>query len=244
MTEFENREGVMAYNINTTVCDFDAKGEMTLFAIMKFQEDAAEKHAEQMGLGYEEMYSKNMAFLVNSTQNTIHRMPKYNEKITIYTWSDHTKGVRFYRGFEWYNQNGEHLISGCNVYVLVDVANHRPLPSTRLYKPLECTPYGNDAISRKPHAILDNVKSVGTRKIMYTDLDLNNHLNNARYADIIQNFLPDFNRTIKYFCINFVKELKLDMCVDINADTCDNATHICGECDDTIRFKGSVEYAD
>ena len=54
----------MAYTINTTVCDFDAKGEMTLFAIMKFQEDAAEKQANEVGLGYEEMYTKNMAFLV------------------------------------------------------------------------------------------------------------------------------------------------------------------------------------
>lgn len=243
MKDLIEKEGVFKVTPQTTVCDYDRNQRLTLFAFLKYQQEAAEQHANVIGYSYDEMIAHNMVFLVNQSRNIIHRMPEYHEKIHIFTWASGTKGVRFYRCFEWYSESGEHLASGMNVYIIVNVLTHKPLKSTSLYGELKSYDYSCAARDYMPKIQIADTEFVGTKTVLFTDLDVNNHLNNARYADVLQNFLPESrqNDKITGFAVDFVKEAPLGMNINIEAVTTD-CTVMQGIADDKVRFRGYVEY--
>lgn len=243
MKDLIQKEGVFNVTPVPTVCDYDKNCRMTLFSFLKYQQEAAEQHANVIGYSFDEMLSHNMAFLVNQSRNIIYRMPKYHDKIHIVTWPSGTKGVRFYRCFEWYSDSGEHLASGMNVYIIVDTNTHKPLKSTSLYGELKAYDYPCKAREYMPKIPVADTEFVGTKTVLFTDLDVNNHLNNARYADILQNFLPTNRQDdiITGFAVDFVKEAPLGLQINIETATTD-CTVMQGIADDKVRFRGYVEY--
>ncbi len=238
-------EGKYKCEPHTTVCDFDANGNLTLFAFLKFQQQAAEEQATMLGYGYDAMVSHGMAFLVNKSMNVIEQMPRYTDKFYINTWCAFKKGVRFYRMFEWFKPDGTPLAYGCNTYVLVSVDEHKPLRPSALYGELKDYPeYSSPALDYVPKMKADNMQSVGTYTVQYTDLDVNNHLNNARYANILQNNIPKECREniIKSFAVDFVRELAVDSKVELMSVTENGSTIMEGVFDGITRFRGRVDY--
>ena len=52
-----------------------------------------------------------------------------------------------------------------------------------------------------------NLSLVGERTIVYSDLDLNGHMNNTNYPDMLCDFIPDMhNKRILMLGINYVSE--------------------------------------
>lgn len=241
------QEGMYFIDPQTTICDYDVNCDLTLFAFLKLQQDAAEKHISSLGCDCDNMIAHKLAFLVNKTRNIIYRMPKYGENFRLYTWNIGTKGVRFRRGFLWYSDNGELLAHGCNIYVLVNTETHRPLRPNALFFDLEEHPdYEDPAISLDSDMSLTNPSLVGRKTVTYSDLDLNRHLNNARYAALLQDNLPEDRRSaenIRSFAIDFIKEVPLGTQLEIFSETSEGHTVIKGTAQGRDRFLGRVDYA-
>ena len=51
------------------------------------------------------------------------------------------------------------------------------------------------------------LEKCGQRKIVYSDIDFNGHMNNTKYPDMVCDFLPDMkDRWVSSFSISYLKE--------------------------------------
>ena len=83
---------------------------------------------------------------------------------------------------------------------------------------------------------LDIVNSFN-KKINYSDLDVNNHVNNTKYASWIGDILKD-KKDFKYFRMTFNKEIKIDDEVNIlYSDVNNSDIYIIGKVNDEKRFE-------
>ena len=82
---------------------------------------------------------------------------------------------------------------------------------------------------------------IGSKTVLFSMLDSNEHLNNALYADLIVDFIPSEKvRNIKGFTLDYVKEAKLGDKIEMLSAEEDGKIYLQGLNEDTC-FRASVE---
>jgi acyl-ACP thioesterase len=77
------------------------------------------------------------------------------------------------------------------------------------------------------------------RTVLYSETDMNGHMNNSRYLDWTDDFLGDeFNRThrLKELQINFINEATLGMCITLEKNVSYNEIFVKGSHSDKSIF--------
>jgi len=133
-------------------------------------------------------------------QLKFHRIPKLREKMTVTTWQRCIKGVQFIRDTEFLDEEGNLLIEATCGWILADPINHKIKRPTD-YKMGQLVENQSDKAlfgsGRVKISIPENSEKIATRRVVFTDIDYNNHLNNTRYADIISDFVPDLGEKVE-----------------------------------------------
>lgn len=156
-------------------------------AFLNFMQDVATEHAGIIGLSRDTLVHEYGAiWILARCWYRISRPIVAFEELTIETWHRGLKGAMWYRDFH-IAINGEHIGDASNAWVLADVETHRARRPTGMED--------IDARSANPERALPN--SMGklackteltpscVKQIRYSDLDVNGHLNNAKYGDLV-----------------------------------------------------------
>jgi acyl-ACP thioesterase len=102
--------------------------------------------------------------------------------------------------------DGTPVAQACSHWVLLDLKTHLPCRADAYrynYEPEEPL----DLVPPRRFVTPDEMVCVGERKIVYSDLDYNGHMNNTRYPDMVCDFLPKGTvPTIRAMHFNYVKE--------------------------------------
>ncbi|MBR4888342.1 MAG: hypothetical protein IKU17_04275 [Clostridia bacterium] len=204
-----DKEKMSRWQEDFTVSSFDAGPNRTLklSRLLLWLQETAERHLKVFGMGYEALHEAGLVFLTARTWLKVHRMPRFGETISIVTRPCGTQKAQFLRGYEIYA--GEEL---CAEAVQTSVAANPQ--SHKILHPREFDRFGFDpACGGKPALIPPKLKMpelpvIGERVIRYSDLDYNNHLNNAVYADFLPDHLPGGmeGRRITELQINYINE--------------------------------------
>jgi len=91
----------------------------------------------------------------------------------------------------------------------------------------------------------DNMEHLARRIVMYSDTDMNGHMNNAKYADwICELFSPDTlkNDQMADLRINYIAETYMDDVVDIYCKQLENTTLVCGKRNGHTVFDAAIEW--
>ena len=170
------------YTWSARVTSFDAGRDRLLrpSSLLRFQQEAGERHLGEAGLTYQEFYRRGMIFVLTRLNVEIHRLPAMGEEVSLLTWHRDGKGAQLYRCYQLFEQFG--------IGSQPDRRNGCPDPG-RL---------------RPPEGLTD----AGERRVFWSDTDYNGHLNNTVYADILCDFVPDGmdGREIAGFSIAYEKE--------------------------------------
>ena len=71
-------------------------------------------------------------------------------------------------------------------------------------------PLESDLITRLRMPATASMEKAGERRIVYSDIDYNQHMNNTNYPDMLLNFLPDIkDKKVYSFAIHFMNEARL-----------------------------------
>ena len=131
----------------------------------------------------------------------------------IATYENGVKGAHMQRVYEMKDQTGEVRVSVKSDWILVNPATRKIMrPSAFTAKPIQTCDRVIDCPDPKklllPH---EGVEELGTRQVVWSDLDGNGHLYSANYGDIIWDYLPrDLQeRTPREFYINYNHEATL-----------------------------------
>lgn len=202
------------YNYKFRVGTFDTGplGRIKASSILKHQIEAGERHMdEEFGIDYNTLKARGCVFVIVNLAVKIHRHPITDEAITINTWSKQTKGLKFFRGYDWLDKNGEKVIEGVSSFVLVSAKEHRLEKPEALGVELPADTSRESSVENpKKIRLPAELKAVGKRTVLYSMLDANEHLNNAFYADFGVDFIEkETADNLKELSVDFVKEALL-----------------------------------
>ena len=164
------------------------------------------------GLTHEKLYSMREVFLLSRMAVRIHRCPMAREVLDISTWENGVKGAHMQRVYEIADREGV-LVSIRSDWILVDPVTRRIMrPGTFTARKLGTCPKTIDAPQTQkillPH---EGLEELGTRKVVWSDLDGNGHVYSGNYGDFVWDYLPaDLQEQLpKEFFINYSKEATL-----------------------------------
>lgn len=181
-----------SYLIKSYECDFKLK--LRVRSLFNLFQDMADKHADEMGLGYAYCHERGIGWIGGGYHVAVNQWPTWGDTIEMSTWPSAATAATGIRDFSATNQKGETLIRATSQWVLVDTNRMRPIPVLKHIPTYELLPerafISDFAKIIIPDTPPDDVRSFPVR---IDDIDLNDHVNNALYPTwVLDAFDADF----------------------------------------------------
>lgn len=202
----------------------DHEGKASLVTYFNLMQEVALKHAMILGFGKKEMEAMSMFWVLTRMGLVIKENKKWDDVITVTTWSRGLDGAYSFREFIFSDQKGNQFGHASSSWVPLDLKTRRPariLDSNIINAkslPDKSVQLDLLKLSDIKKSNEDTLKSTYLHTVKNTDLDINAHANNARYVEWIYNSAPlNFfsNKNSFEFQINYLGEAKLLDQIDI-----------------------------
>jgi len=199
------------YRINSY--EVDARGNMPIYSLGKFMQETAYNHAKHLSFGFKDLQDKNLFWVLSRLIIKIEQFPRWLDTIKIRTWPSGVEKLLAFRDFEIMDQNSTPIGRAGSAWLILDSEKRRPQRMTMLQEKIHLFP-DNVTPSVEPAKLTDpeNPQNHPPFDVRYSDLDLYNHVNNAKYMQWIMDSYPrelhDKYR-ITTFEINFLSETRL-----------------------------------
>lgn len=214
--------------IDFNECDFSARAKLS--TVLKHLADIAGSDYTDRGLTHKYLWDKKIVFLLSKFSINFVKSIYDSNKIITETYERMIKGAFFYRDYVIKNDSGEPMIYAKSTWVVCEPTTRRLIRPTSIE--VKLSPENLNIPCDEPTKLKksDNLTKVGERKIVYSDIDNNLHLYNAKYADIICDFLPIelLKKNVKTFKVNFEKEALYSETLDIFTDIKDDVVQSVG----------------
>lgn len=175
--------------------EVDCFGKLKLSSLLFFAQEVAGHHSELLGVGYDELESKRLFWAVTRHRVQITRLPTRGETITVETWPMPTTRVAYPRAMAAYDAEGNELFRSISLWVLMDLDSRAMVLPGKSGITVNGTLTGNELDAPKGLLPKDLINQ-DIRKVTYSCLDRNGHMNNTRYLDWVDDLLPaDFHRS-------------------------------------------------
>lgn len=198
-----------------TADQFDHHGNVLPNVVLDLFQKAAGNHAERLGVGFEAMLAKNLLWVVTQIKYQVLSAPKPAQALTVTTWPLPPTRLGFDREYLICDEAGEVLIKGTSKWMQIDAVERKLVPGSNVYPLTEyCT---NKNFEEKIRRIRDFEASSAVCRIIPDEstIDVNDHVNNAEYADFAYTALKDFGGVIGSFQIDFLHEVMLGQPLDV-----------------------------
>ena len=236
------------YRIQT--CDVDIRKSYKAFSFMTQAQEIANYHASSIGFGYSDLIKDNIVWVLSRMKVVYHRSPKWEDEVELTTWHKGREGVFSLRDFEVSGTDGGGpLIQATSSWLLIDVNTRRMLrPDHILGEKSLTTALDRNAIAEacgKLTTPSEGMELVRTHEVLYSDIDVNAHTNNAKYIEWAFDTIPSDELQkrggIDSYQINFNHETRLGDRVDLyRASTATGEFFVEGRCGDKPVFQTAV----
>ena len=176
---------IFVKNFNTTSYDVGTNGQISLTSILRYFQEAAFIHANNLGVGYNILSEQNIFWALSSMWlETDNKLPGFNEQITVKTWPRGVNKLYSLRDFQLFHNKME-IARASSQWLLVDVKSKRIVRPDRF---METIPFSENRVFNNDFSPIEPIKIKNLteeRKVRYSDLDINRHVNNIRYVEWI-----------------------------------------------------------
>lgn len=203
-----------------SVYEFDSENKLKANALFNYIQDIAAEHAESLYVGRKDLEQWNLFWVLSWVKVKILSYPKFGESIRIKTWPKRQHRLFSLRDLLFYNQNDEVFAKVTTAWLLVNANTMRATSVESLPIPINYHP-DEEALSETPDkisALTENKKLVFQKNIKYSDIDVNKHVNNAKYVEYLLDCYSKSeleNRWIKEITLSFLAEAKFDDTITI-----------------------------
>ena len=199
--------------------------EMTNESMVTLFQNLASFNSDAVGYGVYNVPKTGKTWVVVDWKLRVLRRPRYGENVIVKTWGRNTQGLISFRDFEIRSDN-EICAVATSKWMLIDIATRKPIEISDEIKDAfgehdEFEVFIDEKLERiKP---LTSYSKSGKINIRKSDLDFNNHVNNIKYFDYI-NELSE-NRIYNDVRISYLKEINEDDDVSIYLEKEENIDH-------------------
>lgn len=184
----------------------DSRGIARPSAIVDFMQDAATRHAADLGLSGDVLQEKHAFWVLSRLKYQLKRPLRSYETVRVTTWPRQMKGAVWYRDFAFEAQDGT-VGSAVTAWAVVSTDTRRLMRPKSLGVMLE------DQIVGQPetlgHIRTEHMMPCFDRVVRYSDIDVNCHLNNVKAVDILSDTFgleEDETRWISQLQVNYLAE--------------------------------------
>ena len=197
------------YTITSADTDFTMKLNTSSLVNMFIQ--SAWHHAETLGFGIDFLHKNETVWMLARLQVKMADTPSWNEKLILKTWPKGIHRVFYQRDFEISDKNDQKIALGTSEWLIIDLKAKRP----KLFH-TEHHMFHADVVKHAIETVVpvldtpEMTPEIFSRKVNYSDVDLNRHLTSTRYIDwMFDTFDLDYLGTHKCseIIINFIREI-------------------------------------
>ena len=235
MTENADVKGevmdVFRREVTVDVREVDLFRRLKLSELFRIMEQTAIAHTEVLNVGRAQTFDRGIFWALLLESVRIRRLPVYGEKIVILTWPGRTMHLFFPRFFRFETPEGEELLSTASFWGLVDASERKMVGPDRLEAPLPAVVTGREIpLPRKPKAL--PVTEETRFRVPFSYCDVNGHMNNTRYLDLVQDVTGAENETrvLTGLDIEYVNEVRPGEVMTVG----------CGEEGDSVYVRGDL----
>ena len=189
--------------------DFDRYGRMRPETILDIFQDVATVQAEGMGIGRDDMLKHGVFWAIVRMKYEIVREPEHFQVVTARTWPHTMKTFSFMRDFELRDEAGDLLVKASSEWVLMDLQTRKFTNVKSIYDgPTDFVADRSfEGKLRKAPTFDEGNQPLYEVVPVYSDIDLNGHVNNARYTNFIVDALnPGPEGAVKSLQIDYRHE--------------------------------------
>ena len=170
--------------------EVDPNGCVTLPMLCQFMQESAWKHAQHLGVGYSDLMRKNLLWVLFRQLIAIDSFPKWGDAIQVHTWPTGRDRLFCYRDFKLLKGQNHAFGAATTAWFAIDAVKRKPQRTDSYFDVV--IEGAEHVLARKPTKIgpLRSGDWVRSTKIGYKDLDINEHVNNVRYVELILESLP------------------------------------------------------
>lgn len=223
--------------------DFDSDGNIKASSLMyEFQEIAAE-HATKLGLGIDYMMANNVIWVMTKLRFKVNRKLRPGVTYILETYPRPRKGITFFRDYYIYSKESGNIedldAAGSSQWCVINFETRK---IERRKVDFDGDFIDHEIFEDGIHKIhSENPALAGKHIVAETDMDVNNHMNNCRYADMIEDITG--TRWYKDFTIHFSKEAVLGEEILLYTEPSDEeGVVVTGKLeDDTLLFQAKIK---
>ena len=196
------------YEINSLL--INTQGRLGLYALLNLLQDVGWSHAHTLGHGHEDTAGRKAMWVLTRQRVQMSEWPLWGNRLKIETWLRPTTGAFVSRDFRVYV--GEKMIGeATSSFLLLNNETRKPMREdlSKLGFPMRSENHVSfDAEKVQP---VSDVKTLTKFEVRNSDIDMNNHVNNTRYAQWVLDAIPFASHAkflLKQYEINFIAETK------------------------------------
>jgi acyl-ACP thioesterase len=198
------------FTVNVFECDH--RNRLSISYIFRHSQQISGEHLDAMGYPYERLYDAGQVFLLSKVRAQIFSLPGYGDVVTIVTRPNTPQGCQFIRRTQFLAQDGSLLVDIDTTWMLVEPSSRKILRPSAFICDMQTTEAQEENPVPGKGSLLRGGAVRRFPQNLLNDIDVNLHLNNARYADLVCDALEEElfeERQVKSIIIHYQKEAKL-----------------------------------
>ncbi len=201
------------YTINSY--EVDITRHATLTALCNYFQESAWHHADHLNVGFNEFSQDRFLWVLSRLFVRVIRFPLWGERIRVETWPKGTDKLFALRDFCVTDEKKQSIVLATSAWLVIDGSSRKPVRPDFLHTLLDVSK-GKSALDEPlTKLVAANVANQETLsyKVRYSDLDLNNHVNNAKYIEwILNTYSKEYHKhhIISSLTINYMAETHID----------------------------------
>jgi len=165
-------------------------GLAKISAVADWFQEAAGLNADELGFGDEALFAQGITWILTRMILRIKRKPAAGEQVRVHTWPAKVEHLA-HRGYELVDEQGDIIVRATGAWTVMDLQTRHivslPEDLQKAYPllTLERIPFSCRVVPR-----LREASSQVSIQVRRDDLDMNGHVNNARYLGWLLEPLP------------------------------------------------------
>lgn len=204
-------------NYLVTSHDVDVNNNMKPSLILRYMQETANHQMRDRKPSYYDLFFEGKSFIITRITIEVYEQIHQYDQIEVATWRCPEKGATFIRCYE-ITCGGKVAARGYSVWAVTNQKTGKLCKASEI----DISNYDTDepldlklpTRFRLPKDI-EYVKA-GEKEVFYSDVDMNLHMNNTHYPDMLWNFIPDvIEKEVTSINLRFMKEAPLGEKIDI-----------------------------
>jgi medium-chain acyl-[acyl-carrier-protein] hydrolase len=154
-------------------------------------QEAASRHAAALGVSIHQLLAENYTWLLSRLKIKIAASPGWDDRIQVNTWPSGTQQLFALRDFKMNGADDQTIAAAISAWLVIDLQKRRPVriaPFVERLKPIEGSHILNERLDKLP--ALSNPVHEKSFVVRYSDLDINQHVNNVKFVEWIVESVP------------------------------------------------------